>query len=181
MGEKPASTKADTCPSRLTSPTPAVSLQFDSDENVAERLRMCLQQTEEMITRDKNHPSVVMWSIANEPMLPDQMARLRGGETSPAPPETTEFFRTLLDRARQLDATRPVTLVGMGGGPAEWHALTDVICINRYWGWYTQGGELERALATLEQELDATWELHGKPVIITEFGADTLAGLHSQP
>lgn len=42
--------------------TPAVSLQFDTDENVAERLRMCLQQTEEMIVRDKNHPSVVMWS-----------------------------------------------------------------------------------------------------------------------
>jgi beta-glucuronidase len=161
--------------------TPAVSLQFDSDENVAERLRMCLQQIEEMITRDKNHPSVVMWSVANEPMLPDQMARLRGGETSPAPPETTEFFRTLLDCARQLDATRPATLVGMGGGPAEWHALADLICINRYYGWYAQGGQLEAALATLERELDAIWERHGKPVIITEFGTDTIAGLHSHP
>lgn len=161
--------------------TPAVSLQFDTDENVAERLRMCLQQTEEMIARDKNHPSVIMWSVANEPMLPNAMARLSGKDTSPTPPETTEFFRTLLDRARQLDATRPVTLVGLMGGPAEWHALTDVVCLNRYWGWYVQGGQLELALATLEQELDATWKLHGKPVIITEFGADTLAGLHSNP
>jgi beta-glucuronidase len=161
--------------------TPAVSLQFDSDENVAERLRMCLQQTAEMITRDKNHPSVVMWSVANEPMLPNFLARLSGEDKSPADPKTTEFFRTLIGHARQLDPTRPVTLVGVMGGPAEWHALTDVICINRYWGWYTQGGQLDLALASLEQELDATWELHGKPVIITEFGADTLAGLHSQP
>ena len=34
---------------------------------------------------------------------------------------------------------------------------------------------------SLEQELDAIWEQHGKPIIITEFGADTVAGLHSQP
>ena len=161
--------------------TPAVSLQFDTDENIAERLRMCLQQTEEMIARDKNHPSVVMWSVANEPMPPNAMARLRGGDKSPVDPKTTEFFRTLIERARQLDATRPATFVGLMGGPHEWHALTDVICINRYWGWYVQGGQLELALATLEAELDEYWERHGKPIIITEFGADTIAGLHSQP
>jgi beta-glucuronidase len=161
--------------------TPAVSLQFDSDENVAERLRMCLQQTEELIARDKNHPSVVMWSVANEPFPPDWMARRSGEDKSPIDPKTTEFFRTLIAHTRQLDATRPVTLVGVTGGPAEWHALTDVICINRYYGWYEQGGQLDLALASLERELDAIWERHGKPVIITEFGADTLAGLHSQP
>ena len=161
--------------------TPAVSLQFDSDENVAERLRMCLQQTEELIARDKNHPSVVMWSVANEPMLPNFMARLSGEDKSPPDPKTTEFFATLIGRARQLDATRPLTLVGVTGGPAEWHALTDVICINRYYGWYSQGGQLELALVALDRELEATWERHGKPIIITEFGADTLAGLHGQP
>ena len=47
---------------------PAVSLQFENDENMAERLRMCLQQIDELIARDKNHPSVVMWCVANEPM-----------------------------------------------------------------------------------------------------------------
>jgi len=160
---------------------PAVSLQFDSAENVAERLRMCLQQTGELIMRDKTHPSVVMWSIANEPMLPNFMARISGQDTSPPDPTTIEFFQTLIGRARQLDPTRPITLVGIMGGPAEWHALTDVICINRYWGWYAQGGELEQALTSLDQELDAIWKLHGKPIIITEFGADTLAGLHGQP
>ncbi|HZG66432.1 MAG TPA: glycoside hydrolase family 2 TIM barrel-domain containing protein, partial [Herpetosiphonaceae bacterium] len=47
---------------------PAVSLQFDTEENMAERLRMCLQQLDEMVARDKNHPAVVMWCVANEPM-----------------------------------------------------------------------------------------------------------------
>ena len=44
--------------------TPAVSLQFDTEDNIAERLRMCLQQIDELIARDKNHPSVVMWCVA---------------------------------------------------------------------------------------------------------------------
>ena len=66
---------------------PAVSLQFDSDENVAERLRMCLQQTEELIARDKNHPSVVMWSVANEPMPPNFMAGAAVGGTSQRDPQ----------------------------------------------------------------------------------------------
>ncbi|MCC6455977.1 MAG: beta-glucuronidase [Caldilineaceae bacterium] len=161
--------------------TPAVSLQFDNAENMAERLRMCLQQTEELINRDKNHPSVVMWSVANEPMLPDQMARMSGEVQSATPPESIDFFRKLVDRARQLDVTRPITLVGIMGGPSEWHALTDVICINRYWGWYVLGGELAKALDRLDKELDETWKQHGKPIIITEFGADTLAGLHALP
>lgn len=161
--------------------TPAVSLQFDDEESVAERLRICLQQTEELIARDKNHPSVLMWSVANEPMLPDAMAALTGGDAGAAPPETVAFFQTLLDRARQLDGTRPATLVGIMGGPEAWLALADVICINRYYGWYVQGAQLEQALATLEEELDGLWERHGKPIIITEFGGDTLAGLHAQP
>jgi beta-glucuronidase len=161
--------------------TPAVSLHFDSDENVAARLRMCLQQIEEMIARDKNHASVVMWSVANEPWPPDFMERRSGGPGRPTDPKTTEFLHTLIRRARELDATRPVTLVGVTGSPAEWHAPTDVICINRYYGWYVQSGQLDLGLDKLEQELDAVWEQHGKPIIITEFGADTVAGLHSEP
>ena len=57
----------------------------------------------------------------------------------------------------------------------------DAIFINRYWGWYVNGGELDKGLATLEQELDAYWEMFNKPIIMTEFGADTMPGLHGQP
>jgi beta-glucuronidase len=163
--------------------TPAVSLQFDTDENMAERMRMCIQQIDELIARDKNHPSVVMWSVANEPM-PKNM-RLAGAGTNQEkdPSEDTgkAFLEALLQHARQLDKTRLVTLVTLMGGPTTWMEQCDVVCLNRYWGWYVMGGQLEAAMKALEQELDATWAMWGKPMIMTEFGADTMPGLHGHP
>jgi beta-glucuronidase len=163
---------------------PAVSLQFENEENIAERLRMCVQQVEELIVRDKNHPSVVMWSVANEP-LPMNL-RLAGGATGQKAEDPSEargkaFLETLLRRARELDPTRLVTLVTVGGGPASWMEQCDVICMNRYWGWYIMGGQLGKALVALEQELDAVWAQWRKPIIMTEFGADTMAGVHGHP
>jgi beta-glucuronidase len=162
--------------------TPAVSLQFENYENVAERLRMSLKQLNELVARDKNHPSVVVWCVANEPM-PNTL-NLEGGGGSDEDPSVArgrKTLETLLHHARELDSTRPVTLVGVMGGPIEWMHECDVICINRYWGWYVNGGELEKALANLEQELDQTWETFHKPVIVTEFDADTMAGMHGHP
>ena len=49
------------------------------------------QAIRELIARDKNHPSVVLWSIANEPE----------SDT----PEAEDYFRPLFDVARQ--PTRP--------------------------------------------------------------------------
>ena len=50
--------------------------------------------------------------------------------------------------------------------------------INRYYGWYAQSGDLENAEDALEAEL-TEWAKEGKPVLVTEFGADTMAGLHT--
>jgi beta-glucuronidase len=161
---------------------PAVSLQFENDENVAERLRMCLQQLDELVARDKNHASVVMWCVANEPQPSSLDLEAVGSKSEdPSVARGREFLETLLRHARELDPTRPVTLVGVMGGPSDWMHECDVICINRYWGWYVNGGKLDKGLANLEQELDATWETFRKPVIMTEFGADTMAGMHGHP
>lgn len=160
---------------------PAVSLLFEDEANVARRKALCLRMLEELIARDKNHAAVVMWSVANEPLLPNTLARLTGQDAGPLPPFSTDFFHDLVGRARALDPTRPVTLVGRMGAPLEWQALSDVICVNRYWGWYEQGGRLEQALATLDQELDLLYETFQKPILLSEFGADTVAGLHGQP
>ena len=81
---------------------PAVSLQFDTEENMAERLRMCLQQIDELIARDKNHPSVVMWCVANEPMprnLRMAGAAATGKPRIPSEPLGKAFLETLLARA----------------------------------------------------------------------------------
>ncbi|MFN7948109.1 MAG: beta-glucuronidase [Blastocatellia bacterium] len=158
---------------------PAVSLNFnDSDELIAARFKQCAQQIEELITRDKNHPSVIMWCVANEPMAGNPM----GGGGSPKATEAgRQFFSRMYAQTRQLDLTRPVTMVGVQNGPPEWLGIFDVISINRYYGWYFGGGRLEQAGQLLEKELDALHKSFGKPVIITEFGADTVAGQHSQP
>jgi len=59
-----------------------------------------------MVLRDRNHPSVIMWSIGNEPVE-------RGR------PEGTRIARTLADRVRSVDPTRPVT-AGINGGHGDW-------------------------------------------------------------
>jgi beta-glucuronidase len=160
---------------------PAVSLQFEDDDNIAIRQRICLQQIDELIARDKNHPSVVMWCVANEPMTPRLNLTVSEILTEPAVAKGKGFLDKLMHYARELDPTRLVTLVTLGGTPSSWVEQCDVICMNRYWGWYVLGGEMDKALVALEQELDAAWDTWRKPVILTEFGADTLAGMHGHP
>ena len=161
---------------------PAVSLQFGDEENIPVRLQVCLRQIDELIARDKNHPSVVMWCVANEPM-PVGFGVGSVGEKFVSPSEAIgkEFLDTLAARARALDPTRLVTVVTVMGGPTSWMEQSDVVCMNRYWGWYTLGGELEKARAKLAEELDEVWQQFKRPIIMTEFGADTLAGMHGHP
>jgi beta-glucuronidase len=159
---------------------PAVGLNFeDPQELTQQRLTQCLRQIRELITRDKNHPSTIMWNVANEP--------LGGPRLGEAPPVLRaveagmRFFRQMYAEAHRLDGTRPVTLVGRRGGVREWHGLFDVVCVNAYYGWYTQSGQLEFGRQVLARELDALHQAFGKPVMITEFGADTLPGAHNTP
>ncbi len=162
---------------------PAVSLAFDTKENMDERLRVCRNQVEEMISRDKNHAAVIMWCVANEPM-PANLSlagALGGGEEDPAAQPGKVFLENLIDLARSLDATRPVTIVTVMGGPRSWMEKCDVVCMNRYWGWYVLGGRLEQAFIALEKELDAVYAQWKRPIIMTEFGADTIAGMHGLP
>ena len=56
--------------------------------------------------------------------------------------------------------------------------FADVLMLNRYYGWYVNTGDLEGAEHAWEEELRG-WAQEGKPIIITEYGADTLPGLHS--
>ena len=54
----------------------------------------------------------------------------------------------------------------------------DVLMLNRYYGWYVHTGDLEAAERAWEEELKG-WASEGKPIIITEYGADTYPGLHT--
>jgi beta-glucuronidase len=125
------------------------------------------QAIRELVARDKNHPSVVLWSIANEPEADTDAA--------------VAYFTPLIALARELDPTRPVGTVNMAFAPYgrdRLQALGDVVMINRYYGWYVHTGDLETAEKALQAELEQ-WAAAGKPILVTEYGADTVAGLHS--
>lgn len=61
-----------------------------------------LAELESMVRRDRNHPCIIMWSMANEEPL-------QRSETG------TRIVRTMIRRVRQLDPTRP-TIAAMDGG-----------------------------------------------------------------
>ncbi len=122
---------------------------------------------EELIARDKNHPSVVLWSVANEP------------ESHTL--ESRDYFAPLFDVVRELDPTRPVGFVNILLSPPDACLVTelaDVVMVNRYYGWYL-GFDLAEAEQGLEAELVAWVEKHGKPILVTEYGGDAVAGQRS--
>ncbi|UOQ65468.1 glycoside hydrolase family 2 protein [Hymenobacter volaticus] len=123
------------------------------------------QQLTEMITRDKNKASVVLWSMANETPLSD--SRL-------------SFLKSQIETARQLDNTRLITAA------LEVHNATentmmiddplgqylDVLGCNEYIGWYSR---------KIEDCDKITWQTtYDKPLIISETGADCVAGMHGE-
>jgi beta-glucuronidase len=158
---------------------PAVGLFFHGDTTeLAQRQATCKQYIEELITRDKNHPSVIMWSVANEPFPP--VLKLSAGPPDPAEPHSTKLFEELFQLVKKMDPTRLATVVGVMGGPIEWLALSDVVCINRYWGWYTNPGDIPVGAALLSQELDDLYAKLKRPIVVSEFGADTYPGMHAE-
>ncbi len=144
---------------------PAVGLFFG--KGIDKRLALCKQYISELISRDKNHPGVIIWSIANEPHS--------------TKPEAKGFFKQLYDHAKKIDPSRLVTLVSMLGLKEEALEYLDLICLNRYYGWYTQPGQLDLACQKLDKELDKLFDVHKKPIILSEFGAGAIAGAHSMP
>src|SRR5438067_8747627 len=57
--------------------------------------------------------------------------------------------------------------------------LVDVLALNLYNGWNAYGGQLERAKAHLRGELTGWNRVQpDKPIMFTEYGADTIAGCH---
>lgn len=121
------------------------------------------QQLTEMIRRDRNKASVVLWSVANE--TPSNDAR-------------TQFLRSLVSVAHELDPTRPVTAALLVHGAAGQTKVVDdplgeyldVIGINEYIGWYE--GKPDDAEKT-------HWDIHyNKPLFVSEFGGDAKSGMH---
>ena len=145
--------------------------EFDDDTWKELKTAQAHQQViRELIDRDKNHACVVMWSIANE------AATYSKG--------SYEYFEPLFNLARELDPQkRPLTYINiMMATPKadKCTDLADVIALNRYYGWYIQTGDLKTAeVKTREELLEWQEKYPDKPIMYTEYGADTVAGFHS--
>jgi beta-glucuronidase len=126
-------------------------------------LNLAKSQLNEIISRDRNRAAVILWSMANETPLSD--ARLK-------------FLGELSVEARNLDPSRLITAaLEERYGDKTTRILDDplgqfldVLGCNEYIGWYE--GLPERADSIKWQTV------YDKPLIMSEFGADALYGLH---
>ncbi len=146
---------------------------FFEKETTPVLLKAHLRALEEMITRDKNHPCVIAWSLLNEPETTNEAA--------------VPYFKEVFDRAHELDGQkRPRTfalVMNSVPGACKCYQFSDIIALNRYYGWYVKGGyEISAAEVMFRREMDAWQALElDKPFIFTEYGTDTLASEHKLP
>lgn len=129
-----------------------------------EVLEKAKKQLDEMITRDHNRASVIIWSVGNE---------------TPVSETRTNFMKSLLETAKKDDPTRLVA----AALEVNYHStenlrsiddplgeFVDIVAFNQYLGWY--GG-------TPESCRSAHWATkYNKPLFISETGAEALGGYH---
>jgi beta-glucuronidase len=133
-------------------------ISFDKPEVYAKATYML----NEMIRRDRNKASVILWSVSNE---------------TPNNPVRTQFLTNLANEARRLDSTRPITSALIGPHPKGNEMVQDdplanaldVVGQNEYVGWYDMRPE---------DADNIHWTLPQKPILISEFGAEAKQGNH---
>ncbi|MGB4838206.1 MAG: glycoside hydrolase family 2 TIM barrel-domain containing protein [Saprospiraceae bacterium] len=119
-------------------------------------------QLTELIKRDKNRASVIIWSMANE---------------TPLSEARNSFLIRLVNHTKMLDSTRLISAAlltrsenGIGIVDDNMGQYFDIVAFNQYRGWY--GGDLITAP-------DTKWTIpYNKPVVISEFGGGAKQGLH---
>ncbi|MGB9417278.1 MAG: glycoside hydrolase family 2 TIM barrel-domain containing protein [Acidobacteriaceae bacterium] len=133
-------------------------ISFDKPEVYSKDVTML----KEMIRRDRNKASVILWSVSNE---------------TPNNPARTKFLTGLAKEARELDSTRLITSA-LNSEHIQGSTVTlndpfanvlDVIGVNEYIGWYTGAPEDADTMQ---------WILPEKPVVMSEFGAEAKYGNH---
>ena len=125
------------------------------DEPDADVMENGLEQLREMIARDRNHPSVVVWGLCNE----------IEGQNPPA----YKFAKRMLDEAKRLDPGRLCSYASnsLGSTPQRDVAgLMDFIETNEYYGTWAPG-TADDAARNLDEIHSA---FHDKPIVISEYG-----------
>lgn len=149
------------------------SVNLDFRKVDADTLSTHCAMIDAQIERDRSHPCVIAWSLTNEP------GYLAEAEYKPL---SGAYFERLFAHARSRDPSRPLTGANVGGRHGDddpLYAYCDFLMLNRYVGWYEAPAQLDRAVTILEDELDRLSARYGKPMLISEFGADAVAGMHA--
>ena len=128
------------------------------------------ESLERMIVRDRNHPSVLIWSVSNENREPDN-------------PDVADNHKALLALAKKLDPTRLATHVSTYSTDPDrgsYFVHDDVICFNAY---PTVNNRIDKRNGSMDfspsytmitTTVAALRELFpDKPIILTEFGYRT--------
>jgi beta-glucuronidase len=141
-----------------------IPVYWDIDWENPATLQNAKSQLHDMIARDHNRASIILWSLSNE---------------TPVKPERTIFLRELANTARQLDSTRLITsaLNHVDETAPDTRTLSDplgeyldVLGLNEYLGWYW--GRPEDAD---RMQWKTAWD---KPLIMSEFGGSAPYGRH---
>lgn len=120
------------------------------------------KQLQEMIIRDRNKASVIIWSVGNE--TPISKAR-------------TNFMKNLIATAKKMDDSRLISAALEVGYNRNKNYIddplgeyTDIVSVNEYLGWY---GDLPHA------KEESNWDLaYDKPLFFSETGAGAKGGYH---
>ncbi|MFN8251882.1 MAG: glycoside hydrolase family 2 TIM barrel-domain containing protein [Ferruginibacter sp.] len=135
------------------------TIQF-TNEAVLEKARL---QLAEMITRDRNRASVIIWSVGNE---------------TPVSDARNKFMQSLVKAAKAYDSTRLVSAAlevhynkGINIIDDDLGKYTDIVSVNEYLGWYSG---LPNSCGT------AQWQtVYDKPLFFSETGAEAKGGFHA--
>ncbi len=76
--------------------------------------KSCFRALEEMILINRNHPSVIIWSVSNEPFFTDKAVMN----------QTKNLVKKLVNRVHELDPSRKAAV--------EAHRGTDLMCLEMW-------------------------------------------------
>nr|CAD7398746.1 unnamed protein product [Timema poppensis] len=107
-----------------------------------------LSSLTQLIQRDKNRPSVILWSVANEAATSSSGAEI--------------YFNSSYQCTHASFQAQ----------------YSDVISVNTYSGWYSNTGQLHAITNNVLDRIRGFHSMHDKPVLVTEYGADAFSGLH---
>jgi len=112
------------------------------------------QQLRELIKQDYNHPSILVWSMYNEPSV----NREKGDAE-------WQIVKELVAEAHELDPTRLTTGASSASAKEPLDYYPDLPSFNRYWGWYGgTPGQWEKSIEQLHKDA-------GRSFGISEYGA----------